>query len=64
MGRKFKFFDFSTSWPEAKRGRLYSYKDSKGHETVVSYNGSYQITDFVMAAGSNSQGYYYSYYKG
>jgi len=56
------FFDFSTSNVAAKRGQFKSFTDSGGHETVATYGTDDRIASFVMESGTNTAGYYYTYY--
>ena len=62
-GREFQFFDFSTTWDEKKRGRLYKYFDPDDHEVEPTYDGStHQMTQFKFVDGSDNLSYNYEYY--
>lgn len=60
-GQVIKFFGFDGAIPAAKQGQFKSLTDPYGHAWTPTYNGSNQVTEFVMGT-SPTLGYYYSYF--
>ncbi len=60
-GQILKFFGFDAAIPVAKQGQFKSLTDPYGHAWTPTYNGSNQVTEFVMGT-SPTLGYYYTYF--